>query len=231
MKYNKLGNNGDVVFFLHGYGGNKNSLEKLAKSVCRNCECYLFDLYGFGNSPMPDKCYDIYDYAISIYLLCIEKGVRRLNIVAHSFGGRIALLLSSMFDLKVDKLVLIDSAGLRPHYNLKYYFKIWRYKIAKNLYGDKLNKQNYGSREYKNIDDKMRDSYVKVVNQHLDYLLPSVRADTLLLWGGADKDTPVYMAKKMKKHIKASYLKIYNGDHFVYLQKYSYVKKDIKKFL
>lgn len=230
LKYNKLGKSGDVVFFLHGYGGNKKSLEKLAKSACGDKVCYLFDLYGFGETPMPEKAYDIYDYAISLYLFCKEYSITKISIVAHSFGGRIALLLASVFDICVDKLVLISSAGLKPHHNLKYYINIWHYKIMKKL-KISLNENNYGSVEYKTASIVMRASYVKIVNNLLDYVLKNIDAKTLLIWGNNDRDTPIYMAKKMKKNIKNVTLKKYNGDHFVYLKKHSYIKKDIKEFL
>lgn len=231
IKYNKLGRSGDVVFFLHGYGGNKKSLEKIAKSSCMDKVCYLFDLYGFGETNMPTKCYDIYDYAISLYLFCIENQIKNVSIVAHSFGGRLATILSSVFDINVEKLILIDSAGVKPKHNILYYLSVWKYKVLKKIHGKKLDESKYGSSEYKNNNYLMRKSYVKVVNQHLDYLLSSVKAKTLLLWGNDDKDTPLYMARKTNKCIKNSILKIYNGDHFMYLSKHSHIKKDIRLFL
>ncbi len=231
LKYNKLGKNGDVVFFLHGYGGNKKSMEKLARSACDNKVCYLFDLYGFGETPMPEKSYDIYDYAISIYLFCVNNDIKKVSIVAHSFGGRIGLILASVFDLNVEKLVLVDSAGLRPRYGLTYYLKIWEYKIAKKFCHNEICDEKFGSAEYKNGDKLMRLSYLKVVNQHLDYLLKYVNSKALIIWGRQDKDTPLIMAKKMNKDIKNSTLKVYNGDHFVYVKKHSYIKKDVKSFV
>lgn len=231
LKYNKLGENGDVVFFLHGYGGNKQSLEKLAKSSCKDNICYLFDLYGFGNTPMPLKCYDIYDYAESIYLFCIDHNIRKLSIVAHSFGGRIAIILGALYDLEIEKIILIDSAGLKPKRNIVYYFNVWRYKIIKKLLKNKQNNEKYGSEEYKKSNTIMRQSYVKIVNQHLDYLTALIRSRTLLLWGNSDRDTPLYMAKKLSENIKNSTLKVYNGGHFVYMTRHSYIKKDVKNFL
>ncbi len=233
LKYNILGKNGDVVFFLHGYGGSLKSLLKLAESVKSNHKCYLFDLYGFGQTQFPEKILDIYDYALGIYLFCVERGIRRLSIVSHSFGSRIALILSAVTDLQIDKLVIIDGAGLKPSYNLKYYLNVFKYKIHKSLHTNQnVNKDNkYGSDEYKTLSPDMQRSYVKVVNQHLGYLLEKVKSQTLLLWGNNDKDTPIKMCKKLNKNIKNSICKIYNGGHFMYVKKHSYVKNDLRKFL
>lgn len=228
IKYNKLGNGKNVVFFLHGYGGNKNSLQKLTTALTKSCTCYMFDLYGFGETKFPSKIYDIYDYAISLYLFCVKHDLHEINIVGHSFGGRIAIILASVFEINVKSLILIDAAGLKPKYNIKYYYNIWKYKLAK-----KLNKQisKYGSAEYRSLSGAMQKSYVRVVNQHLDYLINNITSQTLILWGSNDKDTPMFMCEKLSMCIKNSVCKIYNGDHFMYVKWSAYIKKDIAQFI
>ena len=231
LKYNILGKNGDVVFFLHGYGGNSNSLLKLADSVKNRHKCYLFDLYGFGQTKFPEKVFDIYDYAICLYLFCVENGIKRLSIVSHSFGSRIALILSSITDLVVEKMVIIDGAGLKPKYTIKYYFNIIRYKLYKLSHANLNQVNKFGSEEYKQLSPVMQRSYVKIVNQHLDYLLKNINSKTMLLWVKDDKDTPLKMCKKLNKNIKNCICKIYNGGHFMYVKKHSYIKNDLRKFL
>lgn len=231
LKYNILGNNGDVVFFLHGYGGSASSLAKLGEWISKNKQCYMFDLYGFGQTAFPNKCYDIYDYAIGLYLFCVEKGIREVSIVAHSFGGRIAMILSSVFDIKVKKLVLIDSAGLKPKRTINYYIKVFRYKLHKKHNKFACGSEKYGSEEYRKLTGLQRCSYVKVVNQHLEYLLPRIICETLILWGNDDKDTPFRMCKKLQNNIKLSRSIIYSGDHFMYVKKYKTVRRDIGEFL
>ena len=41
---------------------------------------------------------------------CIPKA----HFIGHSFGGRISIILSAEHPEKVDKLILVDSAGIRP---------------------------------------------------------------------------------------------------------------------
>ena len=57
--YLKFGNSGNVVFFLHGYGGNCNSFRRSINTLYRKYECISFDLYGFGMTPHPKKKMDI----------------------------------------------------------------------------------------------------------------------------------------------------------------------------
>ena len=64
----------------------------------------------------------------------------------------------------------------------------------------------------------MRETFVRVVNEHLDKLLPLVSRPTLLVWGERDNDTPLYMAKRMNRKLPDSALiVIKNSGHFSFL--------------
>lgn len=228
--YMQFGNKGNVVFFLHGYGGNINSFKKSAISLGKDFKSYVFDLYGFGSTPHPKKKMDIYEYAIQIYLFCIKKKISKLSIVGHSFGGRIAILLSSVFGINVEKLILVDSAGLKPRRGLVYYVKVGLYKLSKKRIG----KQNrfYGSEEYRQIEGFKQQSFVAIVNQHLDYLLYKIRVDTLIVWGSRDKSTPMYMFKKFLNNlVNAESCVFKNSNHFSYMQNIYKFNMIINRFL
>ena len=228
--YLKFGNKGSVVFFLHGYGGDLNAFRKTINSLQIEYKCYAFDLYGFGMTPQPDKKMDIYEYAIQIYLFCVAHRIKKLSIVSHSFGGRIAILLSSVFDLKIEKVVLVDSAGLKPKRNLVYYLKVGIYKIIKRCHHKEMN--FFGSDEYKKIGGYKRESYVAVVNQHLDYLIWKIKSKTLLVWGRKDKSTPMYMYEKLLTNIKNVKGVVFDkSGHFSYLDNIYKFNMIVKGFL
>lgn len=44
-------------------------------------------------------------------------------------------------------------------------------------------RQKYGSRDYNALDENMRATFVRVVNEDLAPLYPRMRASTLLIWG------------------------------------------------
>ena len=135
--------------------------------------------------------------------------------VGHSFGGRVGLILASRKILSA--LMLIDSAGLKPRRTPLYYAKVIAYKTAKLL---RITPKNAGSRDYRSLSVNMRATFVKVVNEHLDKLLPTIEIPTLITWGDRDRETPLYMAKKFHKHIKGSALFVFDGGHYSYIDSY-----------
>jgi pimeloyl-ACP methyl ester carboxylesterase len=142
----------------------------------------------------------------------------------------------------VDKLILVNSAGIRPKRTLKYYTFIIFAKIGKILlspkiwgkYGEQIKNGLYnfvGSEDYRNAGE-LRDVLVKVVNEDLKDLLHRIEVPTLLVWGGNDEKTPVSHARIMEKKIKNSHLVILeNASHFSYLDELPQFCRIISEFL
>ena len=79
-------------------------------------------------------------------------------------------------------------------------------------------RQRYGSRDYKALDEEMRKTFVKLVNFGVDDVLPQVKAPTLLIWGDADEETPLWMGRHMEARIPDAGLVVLPGSHYVYLE-------------
>ena len=78
----------------------------------------------------------------------------------------------------------------------------------------------------------MRQTFVKVVNQDLTELYSRFRASTLLIWGDADTETPLWMAKEMEKRIPDAGLVILEGGtHFAYLEQAARFNVIVRQFL
>lgn len=220
-----FGKGKSFVLFLHGWGGSTNSFLPVAKKIAIEHKVVLVDFYGFGKSKFPNYCLDTYEYAIQLYLFLKNKNITELSIVAHSFGGRVAMILSSVFDIKINELILVGSAGILPKRTLSYRFKILKFKLYKKLLKFKFvsdkKLSNFGSDEYKQLSGFQKLSFVKVVNQGLEYMLKNITARTLVVWGENDVSTPMYMAHKINKLINKSKLIIYeNSGHFCYMENY-----------
>ena len=124
---------------------------------------------------------------------------------------------------------MIDSAGLKPKRGLGYYKKVWVYKLKRKLH---LDVSNYGSCDYRALDENMKKVFKSVVNTHLDDFLPFVRAKTLIVFGKDDKVTPAYMAKRFKRKIKNSQLVLLEGaGHFCYVDRKIEFVSQLEKFL
>lgn len=179
--------------------------------------CTLLDFYGFGKSKA-DRSLTLQDYADGVKEIIEKYNMQDVILVGHSFGGRVAILLASSLKEKIKGLVLVDSAGMKPRFSIKKFLRKTNYKMRKKL---GLDTSKCGSSDYKQLDEVMKVTFKNVVNLYLEKLLPSIECDTLIVWGKKDKETPLYMAKRLNKGITNSGLVILEGGHYSYLDSYA----------
>lgn len=226
---------GEVVLLLHGWGGSLQSFLGVANELSLRFRVIVPDLWGFGKSETPPANFNVLNYALNIVELLKSLNVNKVTIVGHSFGGRIGIVLASLHPQFVNKLVLINSAGLKPRFSLKRFLKIRKYKKLKKQVKEGKKSPSvllgFGSTDYKQLEGNMKSVFVNVVNQNLSSLLPKIKCKTLIIWGNKDRSTPIYMAKQLHKNIKSSMLYVLKGDHFVYVSKQESVLRLIFEFL
>ena len=153
---------------------------------------YSLDLPGFGQSPPPNEPWSVGRYAEAVEDFIGKLAIERPILIGHSFGGRLSIILGAK---KIPhKMILIDSAGIRPRRNFKYYLRVYTYKCAKRVFALPVLK-NYRHRalsfwlksnpstDYNAAIGVLRQSFVKVVNEDLRHYLPEIEAPTLLVWG------------------------------------------------
>lgn len=215
----KKGDKDTVIVFLHGWGIDGSSFNKIVGSLSSDMSILKIDLPGFGLSDEPKEYFDTHEYAYQIFLLLKKLSICNIVLVGHSFGGRLAILLSSIFDINVRALFLTSSAGLN-RFNLIRWIKIKKYKILKKLV--KCNILNdavllkFGSSDYQNANIILKIVLKKVVNQDLSIFIKMIKIkDVYLVWDKGDKETGFWICKKLHRHIKYSKIIIYNsGGHF-----------------
>ena len=177
-----------------------------------------------------------YPYSLDDYIADLEKfvhdnGIEKPHVIAHSFGGRIAIKLASKNPEFFDKIVLTGSAGLKPKRSLKYRIKKLLFKAIKPFLKDRKPKF-FDSKDYLSLDSVMKKSFVKIVNEHLDDNLKNVKNKTFIVYGEKDKETPVYMAKRLNKNIKNSKLLLIKGaGHFCFIDNPEKFNWEVREFL
>ncbi|MEG1500290.1 MAG: alpha/beta hydrolase, partial [Clostridia bacterium] len=170
------------------------------------------------------------DYCEIIRLIQKKENIQKFHIIAHSFGGRVAILFASRYNESVDKILLTGSAGLKSKFSAKRQLKILKFKLLKKL-GFK-NLEGYGSSDYRTLPNVMKKTFVNIINQQLEKECAGITQQTLLVFGENDSETPIYMAKKFKRLIKNSEIIIFkNCAHFAYLENPQLFLKIAKSFL
>ena len=203
------------VVMLHGWGCSHKTLQPIFNYYAtKNRTVIAVDFPPFGKSESPPSTFTIDDYASLVQALLSAENIETYHLFCHSFGARVGAILGQKPNVRT--MVITGGAGVKPHFSLARAIKIRAYKIKKRL-GLKMN--NVGSADYKTLSDGMKKVFVSVVNRHLDEEFKNIKCDTLLLWGDRDNQTPLYQAKRLKRYIKKSELRVMKGcGHFAFLE-------------
>lgn len=233
---------GPPVLLLHGWGADGASLQPLTAHLAARYRTIVPDLPGFGASALPPSDWGVPDYAEWVERLLARLGVARTILLGHSFGGRLGLWLAVERPALVDRLILIDAAGLRPPPSVRRaavarLSKLGRTAAALPGAGALVERwrarwqRALGAEDYANAGP-LRGTFVKVVQQDLRPLLPRVQAPTLLIWGSADTDTPLSDGETMARLIPDARLRVLVGaGHYAYLERPAETCAAIDEFL
>ena len=222
---------GTPILFLHGWQGSILSFSFFANNLKR--KCILIDFPPFGKSSMTNYPLTVKDYKNLVYGLLKYLKIKKVFIVAHSFGGRVAIEMSATTKI-VKKMILTGCAGIKKK-SIKTKLKLIIYKVQKALSKIKLypkaKLQKKGSPDYQNLPAQMKKTFINIVNYDQRYLLKKICVPTLLVWGNLDKETPFYFTKIFKKHIKDCEVVVFkNKGHFAYLEEPQTFLKIISTF-
>jgi pimeloyl-ACP methyl ester carboxylesterase len=105
---------GPPVLLIHGFGTNTFTWRHVAPDLARDHKVIAVDLKGFGQSDKPfDERYSAQDQAELLTQLILDRDLKDLTLVGHSYGGGVALLLALEADTRlkgrIAKLVLLDT--------------------------------------------------------------------------------------------------------------------------
>jgi len=231
---------GHPVVLLHGWGASSATMALVHDDLARGYDVTAIDLPGHGRSGLPPESWGTEDYTSCVLEVMDRLRIERPHILGHSFGGRIALDLAAHHPQRVDKLVLVSSAGLPPPRSIGYHVRTGLARVARGLakYGGTRG-QAVRDRVYSKVASPdyaqagpMRATFVKVVNEDLAPLLPSVQAPTLLVWGSGDTETPIGVARRMSRLIPAASLAVIDGaGHYPFLDQFGKFRLIVARFL
>jgi pyruvate dehydrogenase E2 component (dihydrolipoamide acetyltransferase) len=118
--YVGVGQDGDVVLLVHGYGGDRNSWLFLQEPLAARHRVYALDLPGHGTSSkdVGDGSIDMLADAILGVLDAIGAG--RAHLVGHSLGAAAAAAATARDPRRISSLTLIAPSGFGPAINVGY---------------------------------------------------------------------------------------------------------------
>ena len=214
------------LLFLNGWGYDYKVLKPLGNLFPNHKKIYI-DFPPFGQSEEFKCGWKIEDFADLVKVILDKQKIKKTQIIAHSFGGRVAIMLEYKYNI-TESLVLVASAGLKPRKNLRLWLKIKIYKHKKKR---GKNVSGYGSEEYRALNSISKKTFVNVVNFDQTQMCKNINVRTLIIAGKRDTATPLYMHKKFKRLLKNSSLVVLNAGHYVWVDEFALFARQLKNFI
>ncbi len=175
------GDSGRGVLLLHGFMCSAQMMSSVQEALCGQMRVAAIDFPGHGKngrSAPPPKPWGVPDY-----MEMTAEVIRRLklapcDIVAHSFGARVAILLAATYPELVGRMILTGAAGIKKPKTGGATVKQRVYKGLRgavnlmdktHLFGSLPERgrealvQKFGSADYKALSPEMRKTFVKMI--------------------------------------------------------------------
>ena len=105
---------GDVVILLHGLGADSHHWAHNIGPLAQKFRVIALDQIGYGKSDKPVMRYTVGNFADYLHGFMEALQIPKASLVGNSLGGWVALDFSIRHPSMVEKLVLVDAAGLHP---------------------------------------------------------------------------------------------------------------------
>ncbi|MFI5297035.1 MAG: alpha/beta fold hydrolase [Polyangiales bacterium] len=211
---------GDPLVFIHGLVGTRSHFMHVAPSFAERHRVIGLDLPGCGQSVKPRARVSIRLYADTLLAFLRGLGIERATLVGHSAGGQVVATAAMLSPERVDKLVLINSAGLRDYPLVvrmtgRAIMRPWLISrvlgpsagwILRQIFHQKKNRfveQFVADSTSERRDPELRRAALRDMGKVFhdlapDLLTPSVRTNarrlampTLIVWGDRDRLVPL----------------------------------------
>ncbi|MDD2698032.1 MAG: alpha/beta hydrolase [Arcobacteraceae bacterium] len=214
-----------TIVFLHGWGSNKEVMKSGFATILKDFRHIYIDMPGFGKSPN-EVVLTTKDYSLIMKLFLESLGINTTNITiaGHSFGGKVATLLSPK------NLILLSTAGIIEEKSAKVKTKIKLTKIANKL-GLSLFSKLFRSKDVSQMSECMYGTFKNVVDEDFTYEFKKYNGNCLIFWGMSDTATSLVSGEIIHHIIKNSQFFPLTGDHYFFLKNSDKIDKIIKEMV
>lgn len=232
---------GPTLLFLHGLGASGYTFRRIAPSLATTHRVILLDMRGFGRSDKPfDQLYSALDQAAHVKDFIRRRGLSKITLAGHSFGGGVAIALT--LDLNqsqpglISRLILMNAPAFPQPMSRAVGFlrlPIVPY-LALNVIPPEITAQmslskdlgNFGhitERDVASYANPLREAAAahalittaqRIVPERLPELVrryPTIRQPTLLVWCTKDPVVPLVTGIALKRMLPAARLRIIDG--------------------
>ncbi len=232
---------GPPVLLIHGFGASTYTWRGIAPELAQSHRVIAVDLKGFGQSDKPfDTRYSVFDQAELLEQLIVDRDLRDLTLVGHSFGGGVALVLALSDDERlrgrITKLVLLDTIAYPQ--DIPVFFRMLDMPLFSHV-GVRMVPPAMQTRialriaylDNSKIDDEEVETYAAPLRtaagkhaiihsarqimpdglEEISERYKSIEMPTLIMWCDHDRIVPLDVGLKLRRTLPNSTLKLVEG--------------------
>lgn len=239
---------GPVLVLLHGAGGGAANWYKVFGLLSRHFRVIAFDKPGYGESAKPWADYSKTFYTNWLHEAVVALGLQRFHLAGSSQGGAVSIAFALRFPQLLDKMVLIDTAGMSDDWDRRIIPKMILYRLFPtplmssfldgNVMKDPKVADPAWHRYTMEVIRKPGGRYPfflgrgKAVQTFSDEELMQVHIPTLVIWGEDEAFFPVAHGERAARLIPDSQLTILQGaGHLPWMEQPKAFTAVLTKFL
>lgn len=214
----------EAVLLVHGNPGTGDDWLPVMADIAPFARCLAPDLPGFGSADKPAGFdYTVAGYAAHLDGLLANRGVTRVHLVLHDFGGPWGLAWAAAHAAQVASITLIN-IGIMRGYRWHYAARIWRTPVIGELFQATTTRMGFRlalkhgnprglpaefiNRTYDNYDRATRRAVLKLyratnaLDESADTVQRALRPhdiSCLVLWGKCDPYVPWRYAEQQRE--------------------------------
>jgi abhydrolase domain-containing protein 6 len=211
MHYYCAGRRGTPMVLVHGLGSSAETWAALIPLLSKEYLVYAPDLPGFGSTPLAPEGTNISTHVLYLERFLDALGYPRVTLVGNSLGGWIATRFAAEHPERVERLYLLNSAGLRRE---NFHSPYAENRIAARRSLEEMMGMSMPVPKFV-LDAVIRTSqtpaYVGFIRgydprEELDSVLADVHVPTTIIWGERDNLLPLICAHDLRSGIANSEL-------------------------
>ena len=239
-----------TVILLHGLGGSGDtSWMFTAPALAASYHVVTPDQVGFGKSDKPFLNYHVATYVDFLDKFMSELKIEKATLIGNSMGGWVSVLFAAKHPSKVEKLVLVDSAGYAPPKGFDY-SQLQRLNpstregvramVKKLFYNSALFSTDAAIDQFMAARVAANDGYtiqtllknIESGDDYFDAQVKSIKQPTLIIWGKQDGLAPLSDGERLNRDIAGSEFVIFDqAGHLPQAEKAADFNKRVLEFL
>ncbi|MGE0820502.1 MAG: alpha/beta fold hydrolase [Candidatus Binatia bacterium] len=212
---------GKPVVILHSVDGSL-GWRSYHRQLAEHFTVYAPSLPGFDHSQRPDWVETFADLSRFTLWILQELDLPKVSLLGHFIGGWLAAEMAVMCPQIVDRLILVDAAGIQPQQGeitdiflhgqdgvrQKAFLDVKKIPEYEELFGRKPSPEER-ERKIQNLENTVRYCWKPYMYERsLPHLLPRLHIPTLVVWGQEDQIVPLECGERYRQAIPGARLEV-----------------------